>query len=353
MKNPLPHTARLRDAIRVIEDARKTIAVVVDSENTVIGALTDGDVRRALLAGLDLSSSVTEAMNPSPLTATEEASAEYLRDLLINHDVEALPLVDRRGRFVRVVDLVDLGAEGNSAPFADEASALIMAGGEGRRLLPLTAERPKPMMVVGGMPLIERQVRRIAHAGIRSIYVSVNYLSDIIEEHLGDGSEFGVRIEYLRENERLGTAGAMSLLPPAATTPLLVVNGDILTTSDYASLLRFHRTENAAVTVGAIEYRVDIPYGVLRTQHTRVVSIEEKPSQRHLCNAGIYVVDRQALDLVPRNAFFNMTDLLPLLIADRQVVAVFPIHEHWIDIGTPTDLQRAREAFANKEFADV
>ena len=345
MSDPtLRPNAQLRDAVRVIEETRKTIAVVTDDAGQLLGALTDGDIRRALLAGRDLSDAVTQALNPNPITAEEGTSEADLLDRLMAHNLEALPLVDGNGRFLRVVHRNDLSPDEVRGGAEGFFAAVIMAGGEGHRLRPLTDTTPKPMLDVGGMPLIERQVRRIARAGMSRVYISLGYLAGVIEEHLGDGSDFGISIEYLREEEKLGTGGALSLLPTVPTGPLMVINGDVITTSDYGHLLDFHQRYGAAVTMAAVDYHVQIPYGVVRTDGVLAAALEEKPSQRFLCNAGFYAVAPGALDMVPAGEFFNMTDLITRCLCDGRDVVVFPIHEYWTDIGTPAELDRAREA---------
>jgi NDP-sugar pyrophosphorylase family protein len=223
--------------------------------------------------------------------------------------------------------------------------AVIMAGGEGRRLRPFTTNRPKPMIEIGGVPLLERQVRGLVAAGLRRIYISTNYLGHLIEDHFGDGLCFDADICYLREKDKLGTAGSLSLLPQRPDGPLLVMNGDVLTTSDYGRLLAYHQEHEAYMTVGVIEYRVEIPFGVVRVEGTSAVALEEKPSQSFLCNAGIYVLSQGALDLIPAGGPHNMTDVIETAIAMRRTVSVFPIHEYWTDIGNPADLEKARRQF--------
>jgi dTDP-glucose pyrophosphorylase len=340
--------ATLFDAVRAIEASHRRIAVVTSETGALLGTLTDGDVRRCLLAGGNLQTSVSNAMNPRPLTALPGSKPGYLIDIMKRGNVLAIPLVDERGRFVELVHLMDLSAEPGGSGFqaaAQFAFAVIMAGGEGARLRPITQNIPKPMIEIAGVPLLERQVRRLAEASVRRIYVSVNYLSHIIEDHFGDGSRFGVEIRYLRERVKLGTAGALSLLPEQPEAPIIVMNGDILTTSSFASLEAFHRAHQAHVTVAAIDYRVNIPYGVLCADGPYVTEVLEKPAQRFLCNAGIYAVSPQAVPLVPAGERFDMTQLIECCLAHRQLVAVFPLHEYWSDIGTPDDLERARSFF--------
>jgi NDP-sugar pyrophosphorylase family protein len=258
----------------------------------------------------------------------------------------ALPLVDHAGVFQRVVHLTDLGHDQHYEDARGFAFAVIMAGGEGTRLRPMTHRVPKPMLDIGGVPMIERQIERLVRAGIRRVYISVNYLGHVIEEHFGDGSTHGVEICYLREVERLGTAGALSLLPEQPDAPVLVMNGDILTTSDFGSLFSFHAAYGAHITVAAVDYRVNIPYGVLQVDGAYVTAVTEKPSQRFLCNAGMYAVSPQSLGLIPPATFHDITDLIQKCLDRGLQVAVFPVHEYWTDIGTPDDLEKARALFA-------
>ena len=346
IEKPLQPSATLFDAVRAIEQSRRRIAVVVDAGARLLGTLTDGDVRRSLLAGGDMKTPAIDAMNVHPVSAPDGSPAGYLLDLMKRANVLAVPTVDAQGRFVRLMHLTDLDGERASAEKLGFASAVIMAGGEGTRLRPLTYSMPKPMVDIGGIPLLERQVRRLAAAGIGQCFISVNYLSGVIEDHFADGNAFGIRIEYLRERQKMGTAGALSLLPRRPEGPILVMNGDIVTTSDFASFYSYHLSHDALVTVAAIDYRVQIPFGVIRSEGALVSGLEEKPAQRFLCNAGIYALAPQALSMLPQGPC-NMTDLIRDCIVASRRVAVFPMHEFWSDIGTPDDLERARAAFSS------
>ena len=348
-EQPLNTRALLRDAVQAIEASVRRIAVVVSDDGRVAGTLTDGDVRRCLLAGGSLDTPVSAAMNARPVTAPEASPDGYILDLLRRWNIMALPLVDARGAFVRLVHLRDLAAadEPPAGPSGFEL-AVIMAGGEGRRLRPLTGDIPKPMVAIGGIPLLERQVRLLAAAGVRRIQIAVNYLSHVIEDHFSAGEGFGVAIDYLRERTKLGTAGALSLLPERPTATFLLINGDVLTTSDFGSLYQYHRDHAAVVTVSAVQYVVDVPYGVIRTDGPYVAGLEEKPSQRLLCNAGIYALSPEALDFVPAGRAYDMTQLIGDCLAHRKAVAVFPVHEYWTDIGTPADLEKAQRLFRHR-----
>lgn len=345
-ERPLQRDALLRDAVNAIEASRRRIAIVTDELGRVIGTLTDGDVRRCLLTGGTLETAVSRAMNPNPVVGEVHNAHGYLIDLLLRANVAALPLVDAAGVFQRVVHFTDLGHEEPIDDARGFAFAVIMAGGEGTRLRPMTHDVPKPMLEVGGMPMLARQIDRLARAGIKRVYLSVNYLAHVIEEHFGDGANFGIEVRYLREQERLGTAGALSLLPERPASPVLVMNGDILTTSDFGSLFAFHRSNGAEITVAAVDYRVNIPYGVLQADGALVTGLTEKPSQRFLCNAGIYAISPGLLRLLHESTFQDITDVIQRCLDQGVPVAVFPVHEYWSDVGTPDDLDRARALFA-------
>ena len=343
---PLSPQARLVEAVRAIEVSRRRIAVVVGEDGRLLGTLTDGDVRRCLLAGGSLETPVSEVMNRDPVSAQDGSPEMYLLDLMRGGNIMAVPLLDDQGRFLRLVHLTDLAPNDESGDASGFEFAVIMAGGEGMRLRPITERIPKSMVDIGGVPLLERQIHRLAKAGLERIYISVNYLSHLIEDHFGNGSDFGLEILYLREHEKLGTAGALSLLPERPTRPIMVMNGDILTTSDFASLQSFHMNHGAQITVAAVDYKVSIPFGVIRAEGPYVTALTEKPSQRFLCNAGIYAVSPEALDLLPKEQYCNMTDLVETCLSAECSVAVFPVHEYWSDIGTPADLEKARNLFS-------
>lgn len=342
--------APLVEAVRRIEASKRRIVVVADSEGKILGTLTDGDVRRCLLAGGTLETPVTKAMNAKPVTALAGSSDAHLMALMRSANVLSIPLVDDAGRFVRLAHLYELG-EGESLPESGFAAAVIMAGGEGLRLRSVVQNIPKPMVDIDGIPLLERQVRRLAQAGIPRCYLSVNYLSHVIEDYFGYGVGFDIEIRYLHEKEKMGTGGSLSLIGDLIDGPLLVMNGDILTTSDFGHFCAYHKEQGAAITVAAVEHDVQIPYGVIRADGAKVAAIEEKPSQRFLCNAGIYALSPDVLGLVPKG-FYNMTDLIRDCLESSKQVSVFPIHEFWSDIGTPNDLEKARNLFAKmKETA--
>lgn len=346
IEKPLSSDAPLVEAVRRIEASKRRLAVVTGADGVLLGTLTDGDVRRCLLAGGTLETPVAQAMNDRPMKAFASTGETELMAMMRRANVLAIPLVDEKERYVRLVHLFDLNGE-ETKEKSRFAVAVIMAGGEGRRLREVVKDIPKPMVEIGGIPLLERQVRRLARAGVPRCYLSVNYLSDVIENHFASGEAFGIEIAYLRENEKMGTGGSLSLMEERPAGPLLVMNGDILTTFDLNCLCRYHDEQKSFVTVAAVEHDIQIPYGVIRADGAAVAALEEKPSQRFLCNAGVYALAPEALDLVPRG-FYNMTDLIHDGLKARKTVSVFPIHEFWSDVGTPSDLEKARALFSGR-----
>jgi dTDP-glucose pyrophosphorylase len=346
-ETPLRPESPLVEAVRAIEASRRRIAVVVESDGRLVGTLTDGDVRRCLLAGGTLDTPLTDAMNRQPIVADVGSSDSHVLGLMRQGNIMAVPLVDASGRFQGLLHLSDLSveAQGQTEP-AGFSFAVIMAGGEGTRLRPMTQTVPKSMVDIGGVPLLERQIERLTRAGLTRVYISVNYLSHMIEDHFGDGRAFGIEVLYLKEEEKLGTAGALTLLPERPAAPIVVMNGDILTTFDLGNLHRYHEQHGAFVTVAAVDYRINVPYGVICTDGAYVTELQEKPSQRFLCNAGVYAVSPGTLHLLARSRHCDMTELIAACIDQQHRVAVFPVHEYWSDIGTIDDLERARAFFA-------
>ena len=348
-KSVLHSDKTLMNAVQLIENSVKRMAIVLSEDKHVIGTLTDGDIRRCLLRGCTLDTLVTDAMNHSPITAHVNASDSLLRELLDKNNIRSLPLVDVKGCYVRTFHEMEFLTETREEQKEETfCAAIIMAGGEGVRLRPYTENLPKPMIEINGIPLLERQVRRLAKTGITNIYISVNYLGDIIKAHFGDGSHFGVTINYLNEDKKLGTGGALSLLPDLGNAKsILVMNGDILTTSDFVNLYHFHKEHDSVVTVSAVNYHVQIPYGVIDYKGTEITAVLEKPSQSFFCNAGIYALSTGVLKDIPSDTFWNMTDLIDRCLLNKDKVTVFPVHEYWTDIGTPADLDKARKEFQN------
>lgn len=344
---PLPtltigHT--IREAIRAIDEGRKCIALIVDDSGRLIGTITDGDIRRAIIAGTPLDEPVAVIYQRQfvdqgrrPVSAPQGTSARELIARMKQGGVRQIPIVDDAGRPVALHTIDELEAE-RTPPIR----AMIMAGGFGKRLRPPTDEIPKPMLPVGDRPLIERVVEQLRDAGIREVNISTHYLPEKIVEHFGDGRRFGVEVRYVTEERPLGTAGALGLLEDD-DAPVLMLNGDVLTAVDFAALFDYHREHSAAVTVGVRKYELVVPYGVVRHDGPELIGIEEKPKYEFFVNAGIYLVAPEAMRLVPRAQRFDMPDLIRQLIDRGSRVVSFPIHEYWMDIGQLEDYQRAQE----------
>jgi dTDP-glucose pyrophosphorylase len=332
-------SAPISEAVRRLEIAGTGALLVCGEDGILRGLLTDGDVRRAILNRVPFTRACGSIAAADPLVApadiTDEAALRLMdtgREFVVNQ----LPLLDPVGVAVGLLLRSDL------TPGAGlSLSAVIMAGGFGTRLLPLTEHTPKPLLPVGDRPLLERTIGQMRQAGIRRVAVSTHYQADQITSFLGDGSAHGVSISYLAEDRPLGTAGALRLLGEVAE-PLLVVNGDILTGIRYDDMLAFHREQAAEVTVGVRQCELQIPYGVVECAGSRVRAMREKPQQTFLINAGVYLVNPSAQREIPADGRFDMTDLIQRLLDRGRPVACYPIVEYWLDIGRPADYVQAQ-----------
>ncbi|MEN9730951.1 MAG: hypothetical protein RL488_261 [Actinomycetota bacterium] len=333
--------ASLLDTITAISAGTKQIALVVDDAKKLLGTVTDGDVRRGLLRGLTLEASVTEIMNANPTTAGENDDPREVLERAIPRSIHQVPVVSADGVVLGLITESDLFQQDvTSTP------VVLMAGGKGVRLYPLTVETPKPMLKIGDTPILEIIIRKLHAQGFRNIYISVNYLAEKIEEHIKDGAWLGVNVTYLYEDKPLGTAGAMGQLRGKLEEPFVVMNSDLLTNVDFRQLVRFHKKTGAKATLGVREYSFQIPYGVVNIEGTEVSSISEKPLHRSMVSAGIYTLDPWALELVPEGEYCDMPTLLDKVRSEGEKVSAFPIHESWLDIGRHDDLDEARNNHA-------
>lgn len=335
--------APIEEALSAIDESSLQIALVVDDEQRLVGVVTDGDVRRGILEGVGLDDRVDRIMNDSPTTVPTGESPENVLGLMKRKKLHQVPVVDGEGRVVdlQVVD------ELLSPPTRDNP-VVLLAGGLGSRLRPVTEERPKPLVEVGNRPILETILETLIDQGFHQFHLSVNYKAEMIEEYFGDGSEWGVDIRYLRENQRLGTAGPLGLLPERPSLPLVVMNGDLLTKLDFNQLLEYHRDHEGSATMCVRDYDIQVPFGVVETEEHRIVGVEEKPTERYFINAGIYVFEPEVLELVPEDEHLDMTELFAKLTREDGTPAVFPIREYWMDVGRPSDLEKAGE-----EYEDV
>ena len=340
----------IRAAIACIDRGCYGITLVVDHERRLLGTITDGDVRRAILAGKDLETPVSgllaskiNTQYPKPVTAQVGAKRETLLKLLHENVLRQLPILDNDGRIVDLVMLDDL------IPTEDlTLSAVIMAGGLGMRLRPLTEDLPKPMLPVGGKPLLELVIEQLRKVGIKRVNVTTHYKPEKIFEHFGDGSSFGVELNYVNEDGPLGTGGALGLLD-TPVEPMLVINGDILTQIDFRAMLTYHKEHQAAMTVGVRQYDIKVPYGVVECEGSRVCALKEKPQIHFLVNAGVYLLEPKVYEFIPNGEPFNMTDLIQWLLTAENIVASFPIIEYWLDIGQLADYEQAQHDVQHRE----
>jgi dTDP-glucose pyrophosphorylase/CBS domain-containing protein len=339
----------ISEVIARIDRNAEGVALIVDSEVRLIGTVTDGDIRRAILRGVDLAAPVStlwdaDAPRPHsrPITAAQDASPIQVVRLMGEYAIRHLPLIDDDGRVVALALLSRL-IRRNDLPMR----AVIMAGGFGTRLRPLTHELPKPMLPVGDRPLLQRTIEDLRKAGIRHIDITTHFEADKIRDHVGDGSPYDAVIHYNHEDEPLGTAGALRVLRIDSTDPLLVINGDILTTVNYAAMLEYHRENEAEMTVAVRNYSMTVPYGVVDCAGPAVLAIREKPKFDLFVNAGLYLVEPRVCKIIPADCRFDMTELISLMIEQGRRVVSFPIHEYWLDIGQIEDYERAQQDVAS------
>jgi dTDP-glucose pyrophosphorylase len=336
----VPPNTSLLDTIKAIDSGGRQIALIVDSEGRLLGTVTDGDIRRAILRGVGLDKAASNIMNTRPLTATPEQSIKSILRMMRAREIHQIPIVDANGILVRVETLDELMH--HQTP---DVWVVLMAGGLGARLRPITDRIPKPLLPVGGRPLLETIIENFASQGFTRVFISVNYKAEMLEQHFGDGSSMGVQIEYIREEEKMGTAGALSLLPEKPKNPIIVMNGDLLTTLNFRQFLDYHQENGATATMAVREYSFQVPYGVVGIENQRLISISEKPSYNFFVNAGMYVLEPSVLDLLPEKASFDMPKLFEVILHKGQSAAVFPIREYWMDIGRVDDLERAQSEF--------
>ncbi|MEZ8323846.1 nucleotidyltransferase family protein [Vibrio cyclitrophicus] len=335
----LSPSATLKDALQIIDSEALRGALVVDGLHSLLGVVTDGDIRRGLLSGKGLNTPVSDVMNSSPVTATSLNSRGHLIEEMNKLDILFIPIVDDG----KLVGLETLHRALVNKP-SYQNPVFIMAGGFGTRLKPLTDSCPKPMLKIGDKPILETVIRSFTKAGFVNFYISTHYMPEQIQNHFGDGSDLGINITYVHENEPLGTGGALGLLPDdlPKDLPLIMINGDVLTKVDFQRLLEFHIDNNADATMCVREYDYQIPYGVINGEGNKITSMVEKPIQRFFVNAGIYVVSPQVIDSVPKNHRIDMPTLLEQHMNKRNNVLMFPIHEYWLDIGRMDDFNRAQ-----------
>lgn len=332
----------IKEALKVIDKGTKRIAIVVDSSNKLLGTLNDGDIRRALLNDKTLDTKIIDVYHKNPSVCSIHDTKETIIKTAIKNKVYQIPIVDDEYKLVDVEDLATL-----LSIQTRKNKVIIMAGGLGTRLKPLTDNIPKPLLKVGSKPILETIIENFSNYGFKDIIISVNYKADMIKNYFKDGSKFGVNIEYIEENKRLGTAGALSLLKQEINEPFFVMNGDLLTNINFEHLLDFHGFGNSIATMCVREYEHQVPYGVIQIRDNKIESIEEKPINKFFVNAGIYILSPKVLEFIPDNKFYDMPTLFQELINNQLNVLSFPIHEYWLDIGRIIDYEKANNEYSN------
>jgi len=334
----LAEGATLQDAVRSLDRSGLQIALVVDADERLRGTITDGDIRRALLRGTAFDASASGIMQPEPFAVPPDLSLAAVEGLMQANKIFQLPVIDDRRRVIGLHVWGELHEAGEKPNLF-----VVMAGGEGVRLRPDTEACPKPMLEVGGKPMLEHIIARARHEGFRRIVLTVHYLGHMIEEYFGDGSAFDVRIDYVREPSPLGTGGALTLIDPVPDRPFVVTNGDVLSDVRYGEMLAFHERHKAVATMGVRLHQWQHPFGVVRTAGLDIVEVEEKPVHRTNVNAGIYVFSPAAIGAMEKGKYCDMPSLFQRLQERGERAIAFPMHEQWLDVGRHDDLEIARQ----------
>ncbi|MCJ7603674.1 MAG: nucleotidyltransferase family protein [Desulfobulbaceae bacterium] len=340
-KTLIPPSMSIIEAMRLIDKIALQIVLVVDSDNVLLGSVTDGDIRRAILKGGSLDDPIANVMNKRPTAFTADESREDMLVAMRLFKLSKVPVVDKKNRVVGLQIFEEI-----LHPTPRDNPVIIMAGGLGTRLGSLTQNCPKPLLHIGNQPVLQTILESFAFYGFHRFYFSVNYKAEMIKDFFGDGSRWDVNIQYIEENKRMGTAGALSLLPKKPDIPFFVMNGDILTKVNFLQLLDFHFDHRATATMCAFKYDLQIPYGVLQVDKHRLKEITEKPLQSFFVNAGIYILEPETLNYIPAQTYYDMPNLFEKIISEKKEAAVFPIREYWLDIGRMSDFEQAQTDFS-------
>jgi dTDP-glucose pyrophosphorylase len=335
----------IESLLRKIDEAGTQLAFVVNDRGILVGVVSDGDVRRGLLRGKTIDTPVREIMNGRPIVASQTMSRSAIKKLFDEFKIALIPIIDNNGLLLDVFDTSDVDTYDTY-----DNKIVIMAGGQGVRLLPLTEDRPKPLLEVGGKPILETIIDGVATQGFQNFVISVGYKGKMIEDYFQDGSSWGVNIEYVRENESLGTAGALSLIKEIPKKPFIVMNGDILNRVDLVRLLKQHEELDQVLTIVARQYLTHIPFGVIDHQNGIFNRIVEKPTIQHLISAGIYACSPEVIGYCEENLFLPMTNLIETIKNDGKVVGVHETDAFWLDIGQLEEFDRAQREW--KTFSD-
>jgi dTDP-glucose pyrophosphorylase len=325
--------ATIHQAIECLNVTGIKIVLISDDAGVLRGTVSDGDIRRALLKGMQMHEPIINVMTRDPLVAFADTGIDTVKQLMVANKVHQIPVVDEKRRIVDLFLWDKL-----EAPLSRKNLMVIMAGGQGKRLLPFTESCPKPLLQVAGKPILEHIINRAKLNGFRQFVLSIHYLGHMIEDYFGDGSHLGVDIQYVRENIPLGTAGALSLIQPVPETAIVVTNGDVLTDINYAEVIAFHNRHRAAATMAVRAHDWQHPFGVVQLDGVKIVGFEEKPLVRTYINAGVYVLEPASLNYLVSDERCDMPNLFERLQQQHLVAVAYPMHEPWMDIGRPDDL---------------
>lgn len=335
-------TTDIKDAMETIDKGAKGIALVIDEDSRLLGTITDGDIRRAIIRGNSLNDPVKSIMNDNFIFVSQNYSQKLVETIFLTKDINQLPVLDDNMRVVNVIFYHDFFKKASK-----ENWAMIMAGGLGTRLASLTRDIPKPMLRVGPKPIIETIIEQLKNYGYKKIILSLNYKADIIKDYFQDGSNFGVEINYVSEKKRLGTAGAIRLAKQYLDKPFFVLNGDILTKLNFEQFMQYHVKQNNSITIGTKKYEMTIPYGVVDIKDESVVSLKEKPGMGFFVSGGMYCLNPDTIDYIPEDEYYDITQLIDAYLNDKRKVGSFPITEYWMDIGHLEDFYQANADYEN------
>ena len=334
----LKQSATMQEAIQVLNNESLRIVLVGDDDQKLVGTITDGDIRRGLLRHLTMNTALSEFMFTQPTIASVTDDPNQILLKMQELDLLQIPIVDESGKVVGLETLQHLLTKKQY-----DNPVFLMAGGFGKRLRPLTEDTPKPMLYVGSKPILETILEQFIDAGFHNFYISTHYKAEILQAHFGDGSDWGVSINYIHEEKPLGTAGALGLLPKEGSDlPILVMNGDLLTKVDFQELLFFHSENGGDATMCVREYDFQVPYGVIQAEEHRITSIVEKPVHKFFINAGIYVLNPDSLNTIDGKSYLDMPHLLSEKINGNRQVNMFPLHEYWLDVGQVEEFEKAQ-----------
>lgn len=325
----------IKEALRLMDEGAKGIILVVDNERKLLGTITDGDIRRAILKGISLEDRIEEIMHKNPVQVMEGTSREEIKNILIKNAIKELPIIDKDHRVIDMITINDI-----LLPKGKENPVIIMAGGLGTRLKDLTKEIPKPMLSIGDDPILQHIINNFKHYGYNRFFITVNYKAEIIENYFQNGYAYGVKIEYIKENKRLGTAGGIKLAQNFVGKPFFVINGDIFTNLDLDNMMQFHEKNKFDITVGIRKHSFQIPYGVVKTEENCIKEIDEKPIIEYFINGGIYCLNPKVIRFIPENEYFEITDLISICIKNGLNVGSYEIKEYWMDIGKIEDYNK-------------